>query len=257
MPKFKCPQCGGDFEAEAEGRYHCPHCDNTIAIHLHVHGKIPWETWRERGRLAAFIETWKQVMINPIAFFRRVPPTGNFILPLYYGIICQSIAIILIWAYQAGFHSVPVIVDYMVAFGGFGPWTMTFGWPTMLILIMVLIVVAPVFAVIGLCFQTLVYHICLKIFGGANKGFEATWRAVCYSSSSQVLGIVPVVGSVVAGVWGLVLNVIGLKEVHKTTYARTILAVLLPLLICCGVVILIVAVIFGAAIGSWMGGVQT
>lgn len=256
MPTFKCPQCGGEFQADAEGRYHCPHCDSTVAIHLHVHGKIPWETWRETGRVRAFWETWKQVMMNPVAFFRRVPPEGNFVVPMYYGIINQSLAIILMWAYQAGFFSAQSILHYTAVFGGYGPMALNLGWGMMLILIMALLVMAPVFAAVALFFTSGVYHICLKFLGGANKGFEATFRAMSYGSSAQLLGIIPIAGPIVSGVWALVLSVIGIKELHKTNYTRAIFAVLLPVLLCCGAIILIVAVLFGAAIGSWMGGIS-
>ena len=252
MPTFKCPQCNTEFQADHEGRYHCPSCEHTVAIHLHVHGKVPWETWRERGRLAAFWDTWKQVMTNPVGFFKRVSPGGNFVLPMYYGIICQSIAIILMWSYQAGFHSIPTILDYTAAFGGYWPMTANFSWPAMVIFFIALVVIAPVFAAIGIFFPAALYHLCLKILGGANNGFEATFRAVCYGSSAQFLGVIPIVGSVVAGVWCLILNIIGLKEIHKTSFGKAILAVMLPVFICCGFIVLVVAGLFGAAIGAWM-----
>lgn len=255
MPTFTCPQCGGEFQAEAEGAYRCPHCEGTVKIHLHVHGKVPWETWRT-GRWRAFWQTWKSVMVNPVRFFKRVPPEGNFVLPLYYGLICQSAAVILMWAYQAGFQSMPSIVHYVAGFGGWGAVTFAdiLAWPTVVIFIIVLIVAAPVAALISLFFTSAVYHICLKILGGAKKGYEATFRSLCYGSSAQFLSIVPIVGTVIAGVWSLVLTVIGIKHLHDTTYTRAILAVVLPLFLCCGVTLLVIATIFGAAIGAWMSG---
>jgi len=217
-----------------------------------VHGKIPWESWREKGRLRAFFETWKQVMTNPVPFFKRVPKKGNFVLPLYYGMICQSVSIILMWSYQVGFQSIPTIVDYSAAFGGYWPMTANFSWPALVIFLMALLLVAPIFAALGLLFTSGLYHIALKIFGGAKNGYEATFRAICYGSSAQFLSIIPIVGGVVAGVWTLVLSIIGIKHLHETTYPKAILAVFLPVLLCCGFIILIVAAVFGAAIGAWM-----
>ncbi len=204
--------------------------------------------------MRALWETWKQVMTNPVAFFKRVPKQGNFVLPMYYGVICQSIAIILMWAYQAGFQSIPTLLDYSAAFGGYWPWTahdMTLS--STAIFFMALLLVAPVFALVGISFTSALYHVALKVFGGAHQGFEATFRVVNYSASAQVLSILPIVGTVIAGVWSLVLTIIGLQKVHQTTYARAILAVLLPVLVCCGFMILVVTAIFGAAIGTWMG----
>ncbi|MBI2974720.1 MAG: YIP1 family protein [Deltaproteobacteria bacterium] len=252
MPTFKCPQCGGEFQAETEGRYHCPHCDNTIAIHLHMHGKIPWESWREKGRVAAFFETWKQVMSNPVSFFKRVPVKGNFVLPMYFGIICQSVAIILMWSYQAGFHSIPLILDYSAAFGGYWPWTAAQSWPSMTIFFLALLVVAPIFALIGILFTSAVYHSFLKIFSGASHTFEATFRAVCYASSAQFLGVIPIVGAVIAGVWLLVLSCIGIKVMHQTSYLKAIFSVIIPLVLSFVFIALIAVIFFSGAILTWI-----
>lgn len=193
-------------------------------------------------------------MINPVPFFKKVSKGGNFVIPMYYGIICQSIAIILMWSYQTGFQSIPNIIDYTAAFGGYWPMTVNFGWPALMIFLMALVVVAPVFAVISLTITSFLYHISLKVFGGAKYGFEATFRAVCYASSAQFLSLVPIVGTVIAGIWTLALSVIGIKQLQETTYSRAIVAVLLPVMLCCGFIIIFVAAVFGAAIGSWMVG---
>lgn len=195
-------------------------------------------------------------MINPVGFFRRVSPRGNFVLPLYYGVICQALAIILMWVYHAGLYAFPDFLNYVADFGGYGPLMLTFGWPMKAVMLVVLIVTAPIFAVIAMFFTSATYHICLKLSGGAQNGFETTFRAVCYGSSAQMLGIIPIVGTVVAGVWTLILCVIGIKELHKTTYFKAILAVMLPVFLCCGFVVLVVVGLFGAIIGAWMGGIS-
>ena len=78
----------------------------------------------------------------------------------------------------------------------------------------------------------------LMLLGAAPKGFEATFRAVCFSQATGLLLLVPLFlipfcGLFVAG-WTLALYVIGLAEVHKIGYGTSLAAVLLPILaVCC------------------------
>jgi hypothetical protein len=59
--------------------------------------------------------------------------------------------------------------------------------------------------------------------------------------------IVPVCGSLIVGIWGLVLYCIGLARTHETDTGRAVLAVLLPLILCCGGLFLLIMLgAFGA-----------
>jgi len=79
----------------------------------------------------------------------------------------------------------------------------------------------------------------LLIVRGAGNGFEATFRVVCFSQGVQVLGIVPLLGGWVAGIWKLTAQIIGLKEIHETSYLRVIIAFLIPVFF---VILLVMAV---------------
>jgi hypothetical protein len=61
--------------------------------------------------------------------------------------------------------------------------------------------------------------------------------------------MVPICGGLICGVWALVCNCIGLARAHETDTGRAVLAVFLPLIVCCGGVLLI-AFIFGG-LGLW------
>jgi hypothetical protein len=85
------------------------------------------------------------------------------------------------------------------------------------------------------------------IVGGANKPFEATFRVLAFSQGSTgPLQMIPVCGGLIAFVWWLVCDCIGLARAHETSTGRAVIAVLLPLIVCCGGFLLLMFGAFGA-----------
>ena len=74
---------------------------------------------------------------------------------------------------------------------------------------------------------------------GANR-FEATFRVVAYSQATRVWSVIPFIGSPIGWVWRSIVQIIGLKEAHETSYGRIVVAFLIPL------VMLIVVIAVGA-----------
>jgi hypothetical protein len=109
------------------------------------------------------------------------------------------------------------------------------------------IILVPLFIVIGLFIGSGIVHLCLMIVGGANKPFETTFRVVAFSQgSASPLQIIPLCGGLISGVWALVCNCIGLARAHETDTGRAVLAVFLPLIVCCGGGVLIAFMFMGA-----------
>jgi hypothetical protein len=96
-------------------------------------------------------------------------------------------------------------------------------------------------------------HLALMILGGAKKSFEATFRVTCYAGgSTAVLQLLPVCGALAAWIWNIFLMVTGLSEVHGISKGRALAAVLLPTLVCCGLMVgagLMIAAAAGGAMG--------
>ena len=98
---------------------------------------------------------------------------------------------------------------------------------------------APLLIVIGLFIGAGIMHLSLMLVGGNKKGFETTFRVIAYSTSAQVGAIIPLLGGLIAGIWTIVVEIIGLREAHQTTTLKAILAVFLPIIaacFCCGIV---------------------
>jgi len=192
---------------------------------------LPWEHRQERGFLNAFIETLAMVLMKPDLAFRTMKTEGGLAEPLIYALIGGCVGGIVSLLLSLGLQSMGLFAgqrDTFAALAGIGVGSIA------------LIVLVPVFIVIGLFIGAAIVHLCLMIVGGANKSFETTFRVLSFSQGSTgPLQIIPVCGGLIAGVWALVVNCIGLARAHETTTGRAVLAVLLPLVVCCGAAILL------------------
>jgi hypothetical protein len=203
-------------------------------------GGLPWDHRQEKGLFSAFIETLQMVLTRPSDAFTAMKREGGFGEPLLYAIIGGTVGLVVYFLYRFAFHWVWTFSSrpdlFAHFFGGIG--------------LILLLILAPVMIVISVFINSAILHVCLMIVGGAKQSFETTFRVVCFSGGSvQPLMIIPVCGIFIAGAWDIVLRCIGLARAHETDTGRAVLAVLLPLIVCCGGGLLI-AMMFGA-LGAW------
>jgi len=83
-----------------------------------------------------------------------------------------------------------------------------------------------------------IYHVLLVLMRGDSRGFEGTFRALVYSNAPIVLGIFPMpfrtleIGWMFfVAAWGLVLTILGLKLIHRTSFAKVVPVAIIPLLL--------------------------
>jgi hypothetical protein len=202
---------------------------------------LPWEHRQERGLFNAFVETLVLVLTKPGEAFTVMKREGGLGEPLIYALIGGCLGGIVSILFSLGLHSVGFFADRHDTFAtmtGMGVGSAAF------------IVLVPLFIVIGLFIGSAIVHLCLMIVGGANQSFETTFRVIAFSQGSTgPLQMIPICGGLIAGVWALVCNCIGLARAHETDTGRAVLAVFLPLIVCCGGVLLI-ALMFGG-LGAW------
>jgi len=54
---------------------------------------------------------------------------------------------------------------------------------------------------------------------------------VAYSQATRIWSILPFIGSPIGWVWRSIVQIIGLKEAHETTYLRIIVAFSIPIVL--------------------------
>jgi hypothetical protein len=204
-------------------------------------GGLPWDQREAKGFFSAFIETLQMCLTRPSEAFTAMKREGGFGEPLIYALIGGCAGGVVSFLFSLGFQSLGLFADRknsLAAMTGMGIGSIGF------------IIVLPIMIVIGLFIGAGIIHVCLMLVGGAKQSFETTFRVLAFSQGSTgPLQMVPICGGFIAGVWALVLNCIGLAKAHETDTGRAVLAVLLPLIVCCGGAILL-AVMFGA-LGAW------
>src|SRR5881296_1466311 len=202
---------------------------------------LPWDERQTKGLLNAFIATLQMVLSKPVAAFTAMKREGGLGEPLLYAIIGGTFGAVFAITYNFVLRSFTPFADRHDAlphlFAGLG-------W-------IFLLVLTPLFVVIGMFVASAILHVCLMIVGGAKQSFETTFRVVCFAEGSvSPLLIIPFCGGLITGIWKIVLYCIGLARAHETDTGRAVIAVLLPLIVCCGGIIFLIAMMFGA-FGAW------
>lgn len=195
----------------------------------------PFAERATRGFFPAFFETFKLVATQPAELFRRVriDQTGSAVL---FGVLAATVgsAAAAVYGYLSGAASLAAMQEMVqqmpeeqARFMRFLTQGMT---GTMAI---AQIVLAPLFALIGIYLHAAIVHLVLLLLRGAPRGFDATLTVVGYATGLELLLALPGCGGVVALVWYLVVLVIGLGEAQRCGAGKAAAAVLAPVLLAC------------------------
>ena len=187
--------------------------------------ECPWEERENYGTINAYFQTATKCILTPTSFFSKLPTTNGYFNPILFVAMTLPVAAVLTYLWIALFTRMGLA-----------------GLVGLLFVASILFVLGVIFVPISLAIWSGILHLCLLLVGGAREGYQATFRVVSYSAVTSIFNAVPFVGSL-ASLWGLVLTVIGLREIHKTTTGRAVGALAIPL----GIVLVIILI--GAASG--------
>jgi hypothetical protein len=207
-----------------------------------------WERRKELGFFKALTQTWKEVLFYPATTFARMKTSGGFATPFLF-----NLTMAILWAFFTAIYRVLLNgifaataesahndSSYMIGISG--------GISAAEI---AAIFVLAVPLITGITFVSAgITHLCLALFKGASKSYEATYRVICYSYSSWIFSVVPCAGGLAAGIWALVSTIIGLSKVHRIETWRAAVGVLLPTFVCFGLVIVFWTLIIAAAVSA-------
>lgn len=193
-----------------------------------------------------FVDTWKKVIISPSEFYESMSTEGGYGEPLKFALVNFIVlgigsAIISILYNLIGFN----LMNNAFLMGG----SITMATEFTIMDAISNIIVTPIMGIIGLFIVGAILFILFKIVGGSGS-YEGTVRILSYSSAVSLLAWIPLVG-ILAGLYGLYLDIIGGKFVHNISTARSAIAVLIPI-----VLLIILVVILAAVIAAFVFGMS-
>lgn len=188
--------------------------------------------------LAGLVETVKLFLTRPSEAFRRMPVTPQLTRPLIYALLIGWAGVLIGTVWDVLFRGVVQNIMPNTTEASQYQLSVAMQW--------IVAVIAPVWLPILLFLSAAILHLSLTIVGGTTRGYTATLRVICYAYTPVLLYVVPVCGGLVGGIWSIVLEILGFSIVHRISVGKSVMAVLLPLLLCC-VCIALASVFFGAA----------
>lgn len=202
--------------------------------------QIPWEERKRLGLLSALWETWTEVLFTPTDFFRKSVKIDRYGPPLSYAILLWIIGTILPLLSLILFPG--AMDDFVSQWERIGISFSSF----VLIALPLMFITLPItlFALAG------AHHLGI-IWVGGNGGFKATFRTICYATSTMVFGAIPGIGNLISWIYSLVLYTKGFESYHHLSRGRAVFGALFPLLFGIAFVI-IVTVLLLAFIGGAM-----
>jgi hypothetical protein len=164
------------------------------------------------GMFKQYFETGKNIIMKPVDFFKTMPVTGGYKDPLIFALITSVIM-------GLGLTIITLGVGFLA------------------------IIFAPIAVAISVFLAALLLLVCAKMVGGTGT-YEATMRVASYANIVNVIGWIPIV-SIIGSIYGLVLTVLGMREIHKLTTAKAVIAVLIAIAIVFVIVVLLAIIGIG------------
>jgi hypothetical protein len=207
-----------------------------------------WENRGTGGWISAFFNTITEVLTNPSTTFRRLPQSGSWGRPLSYYMLCSTISTVF-WVLVLRVSPPP---NVPLGVPGMNPAALNI--PLGITLAFVLpfsLLIFPIQAVIS----TAILQASLWLTGAARQGFETSFRIVGYATgTTSLLSIILLTAGAAASlaqdpalstrvlslssyvmmIWGFIILAKAISGAHGISLPRTLLALMLPLLLCCG-----------------------
>lgn len=241
-----CPYCGKEID---EGTAFCQYCGARLTAEAEPaiaagRSTTPWEDRENTGFLNGFLKTIKAVLLTPTNFFRNMRVVGGLTDPLLFAMIIGMIGLMFLSVWDTLLRN--PMQNFMTpeirsAAGRSMP--ANFASP-------VGAAMMPFLLILWIFLASGMLHLFLMIVRGAKAGFEATFRVVSYSVTPFLFMVIPYCGTLISMIWVLTLVVAGLREAHEISGGKATMAVLFPLLFCCGILALGVVLLMGAFAAS-------
>lgn len=210
---------------------------------------VPWERRAQLGWASAFWQTTKLVCTQPTRFFSTPTAEDGMVGPVLYAITAYtlggalmmlSIGLFLLVAGGGAFIAGQEEIGTMLGIEG-GCFTVGF--------VPLALIAYPLQALMQVLIAAGCSHGSLVLLKARKATFEQTLRAICYANAPYLWMFVPCCGTYFSWLWVWFAESIALRETHRTTTDRAVLAVIGYRVLFFVLIIGLYFLIFGVAIG--------
>jgi hypothetical protein len=191
--------------------------------------QVPWED-PELSGWVAFYRTLRDLFVCPGEFFANLGK-GGWAEPLAFALIVSTVGLLfaLFW-------------HLVILMGGAAENTagLVFSLDLRPAVLLGLMLAAPLLALFDLAVGGLCWWGSVALVG-ARREFTPAWRIFCYAHGILILGFIPLLGMLVAGIWALALLFIGTKEALGLSAWKSLgaLAIFLAFQVALGIIVLL------------------
>jgi hypothetical protein len=154
-----------------------------------------------------YIKTWREVILRPSDFYRRMPTTGGYINPITFVAINCTINGLLLALIRPSMLKLVRMHDLRYNISTF-----------------TIAIVSIIASIIGLFVLALIFILIYKSLGGTGS-YEGTVRFVAYASAPVVFSWIPILG-LIPTIYNCYLCIVGGMIVHNVSMKRSAIAVL-------------------------------
>jgi hypothetical protein len=239
-----CPQCGLKYSTGSE----CPNCGHAAADPF---AKIGAPTDLVKNYFASL----KTILLQPSKFFRNMPLEGGLSGPLTFALVTHWIgaAFTYLWALIVG-GSLEKIAGKYVHFSSsstdidapakVSQWFATqqkvahlfwhWFWGTGSIIL------DPFVTLFSIFFTAFFVYIGARLFVNSSRQgevtFESAVRLIAFGMTPAIIAVFPFLGPFAAGLYILVVTIIGAREAYKISSSRALIVALFPKLLFLGII---------------------
>lgn len=179
-----------------------------------------WARRDRTGLVRAFLNTTSELITDPGSFFQKVNPSSSFQGSLLYGVIVFVVSML----FSAFWKTAGLLV-------GIGATGEAFSQLMGIGAVLVMVILSPILAIVLIFLGAGFFHLVLLLFGWSRHPFGATVKVVSFAGVSGLANAIPVCGGLIGFVWGLILLVMGIRELHEASTGQAVIVALAPTLL--------------------------
>jgi hypothetical protein len=203
---------------------------------------VEWENPEWPG-LSALLATLRRVLLQPRSFFTNLPLTGGLGEPLGFALLVGTTGVLSSFLWQlvleGGFaETMPVILSKQMG--------NLMNDPRVVVGIFML---SPFLVIFGQFFLSVCLLWAARLTGPGDITFESVFRIAAYAQAPAVICLIPWGGAFIAGIWNLILLIMGLSRKLGSSTLKAAFTLFLATVFQ-GVIFLLFLLLSGA-LGLW------